>query len=384
MKKIFALAGIAGAGAGLMYLFDPDRGKRRRAMLRNKVEHASRVTMDAAGKTKRDVQNHLRGLTATLGPRSSRKEATDELLNARVRSAMGRVVSHPHSISVVVRDGTAILRGPILKDEVRALLDLIAEVDGVKDIDNWLEVHESADIPALQGGYKRHGERFGPFKMNWSPTTRLAATAVGGALTLYGTKRRGLVGSGMSLLGTALVTRAVTNFAFRKLVGVDGHAAGFSVEKTIHINAPIDDVFTYWSHPENFPEFMSHVRKVRKIGEGIYHWTVRGPAGLSIEWNAQITDLEFNKLYAWKSLPGSTVSQTGIARFKSTSDGSTQIDVKMSYLPPAGAFGHVIAELFSVDPKQEMNDDLMRMKSYLETRVHPHDAARHVSISSAA
>ena len=384
MKKIFALAGVAGAGAGLMYLFDPNRGKRRRAMLRNKAEHASRVAMDAAGKTKRDVQNHLRGFTATLGTLCSRKEVNDELLNARVRSAMGRVVSHPHSISVIVRDGTVILRGPILKDEVHPLLDLIAEVDGVKDIDNWLEVHEVADIPALQGGRKRHGERFGPFKMNWSPTTRLVATAVGGALTLYGTKRRGLVGSGMSLLGTALVTRALTNFAFRKLVGVDGHAAEFSVEKTINIDAPVDDVFTYWSHPENFPEFMSHVRKVRKIGEGIYHWTVSGPAGLSIEWNAQVTDLEFNKLYAWKSLPGSTVCQTGNTRFESNPDGTTQMDVKMSYVPPAGALGHVIAELFGVDPKHEMDDDLMRMKSYIETRVHPHDAARSVSMSSAA
>jgi uncharacterized membrane protein len=49
----------------------------------------------------------------------------------------------------------------------------------------------------------------------------------------------------------------------------------------------------------------------------------------------------------------------------------------MSYNPPAGVLGHAIAELFGVDPKHEMDDDLMRMKSFIETGVHPHDAAQH-------
>jgi uncharacterized membrane protein len=143
----------------------------------------------------------------------------------------------------------------------------------------------------------------------------------------------------------------------------------------ITVKAPVDEVFTYWSHPENFPEFMSHVREVSRIGDGLYRWKVGGPAGLLVEWDAAITDLDFNKLLAWKSLPGAIVEQCGLTRFISNPDGSTRIDVKMSYKPPAGILGHAIAELFGVDPKQEMDDDLMRMKSFIETGVHPHDAA---------
>jgi len=35
---------VAGLGAGLMYLFDPDTGRRRRALLRRKVAHLACAT----------------------------------------------------------------------------------------------------------------------------------------------------------------------------------------------------------------------------------------------------------------------------------------------------------------------------------------------------
>ena len=380
MNKIIRLVSAVGAGAALMYLFDPDRGTRRRALIRNKAKHVSRIAADAAGKTQRDVRNHLHGLVAEIDSLFESNEVTDDVLEARVRSKLGRFVSHPHAVTVTAAAGLVSLSGPILADEIQPLLDAVANIAGVINIDNKLQVHESAgDVPALQGGRKRQGERFGPFKTNWSPMTRLFATAAGSMLAIYGLKRHSLFGSTASALGIGVVTRALTNLEAKQFIGIDGDVKGIEIEKAINIDASLDEVFTYWSHPENFPEFMSHVREVRKIGEGLYRWTVGGPAGLSVEWDAQITDFEFNKLYAWKSLPASMIRQHGITRFDSNPDGSTRIDVKLSYLPPAGAIGHVIAELFGVDPKHEMDDDLMRMKSFIETRVHPHDAARDVS-----
>ena len=47
-------------------------------------------------------------------------------------------------------------------------------------------------------------------------------------------------------------------------------------------------------------------------------------------------------------------------------DGTTQIDVRISYNPPAGALGHAVAQLFGVDPRQAMHEDLVRLKSLLE------------------
>jgi uncharacterized membrane protein len=380
MKKGLALISAAGAGAGLMYLFDPNYGKRRRAFLRNKTVHIKNVAGDVAGKTQRDVRNHLRGIFAELeslfvdnGP------VSNDVLEARVRSTLGRVVSHPHAVEVKAVDGLIILSGQILANEVLPLLESVIATRGVKNIENHLEAHEQAgDISALQGGHARRLQGFGPLKTNWSPSTRLLATAAGGALSLYGAKRRDIPGTMMSSVGLGILARALTNRETSKLLGINSERNVIEIQKTINIAAPVDRVFTYWSHPENFPEFMSHVQNVRRIDDCVYRWTVGGPAGLLVQWDAAITDLEFNKLLAWKSLPGAMVGQSGVTKFSSNPDGSTRIDVQMSYNPPAGVVGHVIAELFGVDPKHEMDDDLMRMKSFIESGVYPHDAARKV------
>lgn len=173
MKKAFRFLCMAGTGAALMYFFDPDRGKRRRALVGNKAKHVGRIAADAAGKTHRDVRNHLHGFVAELDSLFDSGKVTDDVLEARVRSKLGRFVSHPHAVHVAALDGVVTLAGPILSDEFHPLLDAISNVHGVVNLDNRLEVHETAaNVPALQNGRKRFGERTGPFKTNWSPTTR--------------------------------------------------------------------------------------------------------------------------------------------------------------------------------------------------------------------
>jgi uncharacterized membrane protein len=375
MNRIAGLLSAAGIGAGCMYLFDPDRGKRRRAELRNNAKHINHIAIEAAGKTQRDLRNRLLGVRAEIGSLVCSEAVADDVLKARIRSKLGRLVSHPHAIEVKVVDGRAILTGPILAAEVVPLFEVISGIAGLKSIENLCELHESADIPALQGGKLRGGERFGPFRTSWSPTTRLMAGLAGGALTIYGGKRRGALGSAMSAVGVGMLARALTNSETGRLVGVGGDVKGIDIEKTITIGAPVNEVFTYWSHPENFPKFMSHVQEVREIDAGVYRWKVGGPAGLLIEWDAAITKYDVNKTLAWKSVPGAIIWQQGVTRFTSNPDDSTRIDVKMSYKPPAGLLGHEIAKLFGVDPKHDMDDDLMRMKSFIETGVAPHDAA---------
>ena len=56
-------------------------------------------------------------------------------------------------------------------------------------------------------------------------------------------------------------------------------------------------------------------------------------------------------------------------------NGGTRVSVKMSY-NAAGGLGHAIASLLGSDPRQQMDDDLARMKTFIEHGVPPHDAAR--------
>jgi uncharacterized membrane protein len=68
------------------------------------------------------------------------------------------------------------------------------------------------------------------------------------------------------------------------------------------------------------------------------------------------------------------VEHAGLLRFEEI-NGRTRVLVTMNYTPPAGALGHAVARLFGADPKSELNDDLLRMKVFLETGRRAHDAA---------
>jgi uncharacterized membrane protein len=377
MNKAMAVISGLGIGAGLMYIFDPDRGKRRRAQVRNTVRHAANKTSDAIGKTSRDLANRVSGIVAeaesVVFPRD---KASNEVLEGRVRAKLGRFISHPSSIEVKAADGRVVLSGPILAREVDGLLKRVQGIRGVVSIENRLNVHERPGTESgLQGGRGSVGERSALLQANWSPTTRLLAGAAGGALAIYAAKRRGLVGAAIGPVGLVMLSRALTNLEIKRLVGLEAGPRVIDIEKTINIAAPVNEVFDFWSHHEKFPQFMSNVREVRPLDEGKYHWVVAGPAGISVEWEAEITRLVPNQTIAFRSLPGSAIEQKGLIHFSPTAEGGTSVDIKMSYNPPAGAVGHLVAMLFGADPKSQMDEDLMRMKSFIETGQAPHDAA---------
>src|SRR5215813_14023997 len=123
---------------------------------------------------------------------------------------------------------------------------------------------------------------------------------------------------------------------------------------------------------------MSRIHEVVDLGYGRSHWIVKGPLGATIEWDAEITAMIPNKLLAWKSEPGSLIRHAGIVRLDAEKD-HTRVHIRISYNPPAGAIGHFIATLLGSNPKQEMNSDLVRMKTFIETGKRPHDAVRKVA-----
>src|SRR5437764_42790 len=81
----------------------------------------------------------------------------------------------------------------------------------------------------------RRDERFELFQDNWSPAARLAIGGLGLVLLM----RRGLLGR---LGGAALLARAVTNLEFATLVGMGQPEHGIEVQKTICVNAPVEQV----------------------------------------------------------------------------------------------------------------------------------------------
>ena len=162
----------AAIGAGIMYLLDPDGGRRRRALVRDQLVSAGHRASDAVGATSRDMTNRARGVVAELRGRLRREEVGDDVLRERVRARIGSVVGHAGALETHVSDGKVTLRGPVLNDEVERLLRRVKSVRGVGEVVSELEVHETpGNVPALQGRPLplRAGEVFDLLPTRWLP-----------------------------------------------------------------------------------------------------------------------------------------------------------------------------------------------------------------------
>src|SRR5437762_7754623 len=130
--------GCFAAGAGLMYLLDPQRGRYRRHVVRDKALSVAGDSGTGLRNTGQYLRDSSRGLVAETRARFSREQASDYKIGARVRSAMGRVVSHPSAIWVTVVDGNVTLCGDVLAGEADALLSVAKGTRGVRSVVNQL------------------------------------------------------------------------------------------------------------------------------------------------------------------------------------------------------------------------------------------------------
>jgi uncharacterized membrane protein len=365
----------AGTGALLMYLLDPQQGRRRTALARDKLVHLARMGSDVAEAGGRDLANRATGVLAELRHVVRSGSASDEVLVGRVRARLGRCVSHPHAVQVSAAAGCVTLSGPVLRSEEAGLLRSLRTVRGVRAVENRLEVHERAgNLPALQGGNGRAGPRAEFMQAHWAPGPRLLTVAAGTALAGYGFGRHDPGGTLLGIAGVALALRAAANQTLDRALGLSQDRRAVEIQKTVTIAAPREIVFEHWSNFDNFPRFMSHVEEVRRLDDTRSHWVVKGPAGTRVEWDAVITEHVRPQRLAWSSEPGAPVQHAGSVQFDEQ-EGGTRVTVRMRYNPPGGAAGHAVARLLGRDPKQEMDADLMRMKAFIETGIAPHDAA---------
>jgi uncharacterized membrane protein len=307
-----------------------------------------------------------------LDPVGRRAEQSwpDEVVAARVRAAIARAASHPHAVDVSVDQGRVTLRGPVLQREASAVLRRVNRVAGVRAIDNQLDEHASSrGVPQLTGPGRREGR---PLEREvWPRSWRLGAGAGGAVLARLGLAlarhRVPLRGLGLSAVGAALVARAVTNRPIGRLLGLDARRA-VDLRKTVLVRAPVSEVFRFWAQVENFPLFMEHVLEVtvNALDGRRSHWQVRGPAGVSVRWDAEVTRLVPDAMFAWKTLPGSQVEHAGAVHFEELGPDFTLLQVRMVYVPPAGALGQLLAAILGSDPESRVEEDLARLKSLLE------------------
>jgi uncharacterized membrane protein len=217
---------------------------------------------------------------------------------------------------------------------------------------------------------------------NVGEVERWASAIGGGALAIYGATRGSLGGIALALVGAALVHRGATghcnlyeamNFSTAEgslrnseNVSVSGER-GTKVEKSVRINRPASELYAFWRNFENLPQFMQHLESVTPAGSNRTHWVVKGPAGTSVSWDAEVYNEKPGEMIAWRTLEGSTVAHAGSVRFEETGGGSTLVRVSLKYDPPGGMLGSYVAGLFGENPEQQIEDDLGRFKQLMES-----------------
>jgi uncharacterized membrane protein len=232
---------------------------------------------------------------------------------------------------------------------------------------------------AAQNAYEEYEKGSGS-KINVSKPERWISAAIGAGLIFYGIKKRSRTGSLLALAGGNLVLRGALGRSFLyQAMGINTAAkmknleqamakGSFKVEKSIAVDRSPEEIYRFWRNFENLPRVMRHLKAVRNIDDHRSHWVAKTPAGIEIEWDAEITDERENRKIAWRSLENAEIKNNGVVIFEPISDGrATELRVYLEYEPPAGKAGKAFAKLFGKVPDKIIDEDLRRFKSLMET-----------------
>jgi uncharacterized membrane protein len=202
----------------------------------------------------------------------------------------------------------------------------------------------------------------------WTPAARLLVSAAGGGLALYGATRRGRIGAALGSLGVGLLVHGLTDLTLRTPTGRARPEALREVQRAIHVDAPPAEVFAVWVDYANFPRLFSRVREVRDEGDGRSRWVLEGSAGMPVEWDVVLTRFETERELAWRTAGDPDRAQQLQVLFTPDAESGTRVEVRLSCAPPASLSGQDTGTLFGLDPERQMEEDLVRMKTHVETR----------------
>ena len=138
MNSVLRLAIALATGAAIMYYLDPQTGRRRRALVRDKGVGATHEVEDFARKGSRRIANRVRGTMARVRSRRAPALIDDDQLLDRIHSKLGHLVDAPGQVEVQVHDGWIVLTGSASPHEIDALVHMVVGMPGVRHVNNRL------------------------------------------------------------------------------------------------------------------------------------------------------------------------------------------------------------------------------------------------------
>ncbi len=251
---------------------------------------------------------------------------------------------------------------------------------------------ESKDVSPTQLSHDSGSEaatidtHMGETNVNIGSTERWVTAFAGGTLATYGLIRRSPLSLALAAGGVYLVVRGATGHcAAYSAAGVNKAGGetqdsvrqrlgdvGLKVTHAVTILKPAAELYRYWRDFTNLPRIMDHLESVTVSGDINSHWVAKAPLGSTVAWDAEIINDVPNEIIAWRSLPGADVDNAGAVTFKPGPTGrGTEVRVSLSYAPPAGKPGAVVAKLLGEEPRKQLDDDLRHFKNQMETGERP-------------
>ena len=219
---------------------------------------------------------------------------------------------------------------------------------------------------------------------NIAEPERWVSVILGGALAAYGLKMRSVPGFVIGAVGGALIHRGATGHCMvYESMGITTaeeqeddrqvsvpYGRGIRVDQSVTINATPERIYTFWRNFSNLPRFMNNLESVECHDNTRSRWVAKGPAGTTVDWEAEIINEIPNELIGWRSLEGSQVDNAGSVHFSPTGTG-TEVKVVLRYDPPAGKAGAKVSKILGEDPAVQVEEDLQRLKTLMETGAAP-------------
>ncbi len=164
------------------------------------------------------------------------------------------------------------------------------------------------------------------------------------------------------LSGNCPITAILQNKEFER------HSPAVNIRTCFIVRAPRQLAYDSWRNLEKLPLFLRHIRKIRVTDELHSRWILKTPGRMpSVEWNAEIIDQEDGRELSWRSLPGSKIETAGKINFADTT-GGTEVNVLITYRPPAGYIGSAIASILNPRLRLMVERDLSNFKKYIEAK----------------
>jgi uncharacterized membrane protein len=139
------------------------------------------------------------------------------------------------------------------------------------------------------------------------------------------------------------------------------------VGRTVTINRPIGELFSYFRDFANLATFMENVERIDVLDDRRSHWVVKAPGGKMVEWTSVVTEEAPDSFIAWASEEGADVANSGRVDFRDAGDRGTMVSATILYDPPAGTIGKLVAKIFQREPAIQARRDLRRFKQLMET-----------------